>query len=117
MVQRLVAYNLRDGCRHQGPIDVSKFPDIEVPSFSKKVVCAKCGAPGPLIDVRPNWKEQPVMPTSFRLRVKGKFSNARPRDHFTRFTGCSGSIGQPSRSISGALLTRFPRGGVVSHVC
>ena len=37
-----------------------KFPDdIEVPSFAIKVVCAKCGARGRHIDVRPNWKEQP----------------------------------------------------------
>jgi hypothetical protein len=39
---------------------VSKFADdAEVPSFAKKVVCAKCGARGRHIDVRPNWKEQP----------------------------------------------------------
>jgi len=39
---------------------VSKFPDnVEVPSFGPKVVCAKCGARGRYIDVRPNWKEQP----------------------------------------------------------
>jgi hypothetical protein len=36
---------------------VSKFADdAEVPSFAKKVVCAKCGARGRHIDVRPNWK-------------------------------------------------------------
>jgi len=41
-------------------IDVSKFPDdVEVPSFAAKIVCAKCGARGRHIDVRPNWKEQP----------------------------------------------------------
>jgi hypothetical protein len=29
-------------------IDVSKYPDdIEVPSFGRKVVCAKCGAREP----------------------------------------------------------------------
>jgi len=39
---------------------VSKYPDdTEVPSFASKVVCAKCGARGSKIDVRPNWKEQP----------------------------------------------------------
>ena len=59
-VQRLVAYCLTPSCRHEGLIDVSKFADeIEVPSFARKVVCAKCGAFGPRLDVRPNWKEQP----------------------------------------------------------
>ena len=58
-VQRLVATCLNDACRHQGLIDVSKYPDdIEVPSFASKIVCAKCGARGRRIDVRPNWKEQ-----------------------------------------------------------
>jgi len=33
--------------------------DVEVPSFHSKAVCAKCGARGRHIDVRPNWKEQP----------------------------------------------------------
>jgi len=33
--------------------------DLEVPAFSKKIVCAKCRARGRHIDVRPNWKEPP----------------------------------------------------------
>jgi len=33
--------------------------DVEVPSFARKIVCAKCGARGRHIDVRPDWKEQP----------------------------------------------------------
>jgi hypothetical protein len=43
------------------PRDLSpQYPDdVEVPSFAAKVVCAKCGARGRHIDVRPNWKEQP----------------------------------------------------------
>ena len=42
----------------------SKFPDdAEVPAFARKVVCAKCGARGRRIDVRPNWKEQPTQPS------------------------------------------------------
>jgi hypothetical protein len=33
-VHHLVAFCLRDACRHQGLIDVSKYPDdTEVPSF------------------------------------------------------------------------------------
>jgi hypothetical protein len=59
-VQRLVAHCLNPSCRHEGLIDVSKFADdVEVPWFASRVVCAKCGARGRHIDVRPNWKEQP----------------------------------------------------------
>jgi hypothetical protein len=59
-VHHLVATCLRDGCRHQGLVDVSKFPDdVEVPWLASKIVCAKCVARGSKIDVRPNWKEQP----------------------------------------------------------
>jgi hypothetical protein len=42
---------------------VSGYPDvIEVQSFGKRAKCAKCGARGHRIDVRPNWPErdQPV---------------------------------------------------------
>ena len=57
-VQRLVAHCLNDACRHQALIDVAKYPDdTEVSWFAN--VCAKCGARGRHIDVRPNWKEQP----------------------------------------------------------
>jgi hypothetical protein len=60
-VQRLIASSLNPSCRHEALIDVSKYPEeTEVPSFTKKVVCAKCGARGRHIDVRPNWKEQPA---------------------------------------------------------
>jgi hypothetical protein len=59
-VQRLVATCLNDACRHQNLIDVSEYlDDTEVPSFAGKIVCAKGGARGRHIDVRPNWKEQP----------------------------------------------------------
>jgi hypothetical protein len=59
-VQRLIASCLNPSCRHSALIDVSKYPDdADVPSFASKVVCAKCGARGRQIDVRPNWKEQP----------------------------------------------------------
>jgi len=63
-VQRLVAYCIRDACRHEGLIDVSKYPDdVEVRWFAGKVVCAKCGARGRHIDVRPNRKEQSARPS------------------------------------------------------
>jgi hypothetical protein len=59
-VQRLVAYCLNPSCRHEGLIDVSSYsPETEIPYFSKKVVCAKCGGCGRHIELRPNWKGQP----------------------------------------------------------
>jgi hypothetical protein len=59
-VRNLIAYCQNDSCRHQALIDVSKYPgDTPVPWFGGKVVCAKCGARGRRIDVRPNWKEAP----------------------------------------------------------
>ena len=63
-VQNLVAFCLNDACRHTALIDVSSYPaDTEVPWFRSRVVCAKCGSRGNKIDVRPNWKEQPIGPS------------------------------------------------------
>jgi hypothetical protein len=60
-VHSLIASCLNPSCRHDGLIDVSSYPaDTEVPWFRTRVVCAKCGARGNRIDVRPNWKEQPT---------------------------------------------------------
>jgi hypothetical protein len=60
-VQRLIAHCLNPACRHEGLIDVARYADdVEVPYFATKVVCAKSGARGRRIDVRPNWKEQPT---------------------------------------------------------
>ena len=59
-VPRLIASCLNDACRHTALIDVSSYAaDTDLPSFAGKVGCAKCGARGRHIDVRPNWKEQP----------------------------------------------------------
>jgi hypothetical protein len=59
-VQHLVGFCHHDACRHSALIDVSKYPgDTPVPWFRSKVKCAKCGARGNRIDVRPNWKEAP----------------------------------------------------------
>jgi hypothetical protein len=59
-VRRLLASCLNDACRHTALVDVSSYPeDTEVPWFRTRVVCAKCGARGRHIDVRPNRKEQP----------------------------------------------------------
>jgi hypothetical protein len=63
-VQRLIASCLSDSCRHTALIDVFSYPaETEIPYFSTRVVCAKCGARGRQIDVRPNWKEQPERPS------------------------------------------------------
>ena len=44
-VRNLIAYCLNDACRHQALIDVSSYPaETEVPSFGRRVVCAKCGS-------------------------------------------------------------------------
>jgi hypothetical protein len=68
-VCHLIAYCLNDSCRHQALIDVSSYPgDTPVPWFGGKVVCAKCGARGRRIDVRPNWKEAPGMPENWQGR-------------------------------------------------
>ena len=58
-VHRLIASCLNDACRHQALIDVSSYAaDVEVPSFQRRAKCGKCG--GKLVDVRSNWKEQPI---------------------------------------------------------
>ena len=68
-VQNLIASCLNDACRHQALFDVSSYPaETEVPWFRTKVKCGKCGGRGNKIDVRPNWKEQPGMPTDWRGR-------------------------------------------------
>jgi hypothetical protein len=69
-VHRLVATCLNGACRHQGLIDVSKFAhDVEMPFFAAKVVCAKCGARGRHIDMRPNWKEQAERPSLSLFKI------------------------------------------------
>jgi hypothetical protein len=55
-VQNLIASCLNDACRHTALIDVSSYAaDTEVPSFGRRVVCAKCGGRGNKIDVRAVW--------------------------------------------------------------
>jgi transposase len=68
-VTHLIAFCHNDACRHQALIDVSKYPgDTPVLWFRSKVKCAKCGARGNRIDVRPNWKEKPSMVSDWRGR-------------------------------------------------
>ena len=60
-VQRLIACCVNPSCQHEGLIDVAKFADdVEVTLLAQKAKCAKCNACGPNLDVRPNWKEQPL---------------------------------------------------------
>jgi hypothetical protein len=59
-VKRPIASCLNDAAL----IDVSSYSaETEVPYFSRKVVCAKCGSRGNKIDVRPNRKEEPTQPS------------------------------------------------------
>jgi len=52
-VQHLVATCLKDACRHQGLIDVSKYPDNTCAlSFAAEIVCAKCGGRGCRLDLQ-----------------------------------------------------------------
>jgi hypothetical protein len=68
-IARSIATWANDACRHQAIIDVSSNPgDTPVPWFGTKVKCGKCGARGRRIDVRPNWKERPGMPTDWQGR-------------------------------------------------
>jgi hypothetical protein len=46
----------------------SYSPETEIAYFKRRVVCAKCGARGSKIDVRPNWKEAPGSDTDWRGR-------------------------------------------------
>jgi hypothetical protein len=47
--------------RHLAVFSADDYPDeVPVPSFQARMKCGKCGAVGRQIDVRPNWKEQPV---------------------------------------------------------
>ena len=67
-VQKLIASCLNDACRHTALIEVWSYPAAtEIMYFKRRVVCAKCGARGNRIDVRPNWREQPPMPTKLRF--------------------------------------------------
>jgi hypothetical protein len=53
-VKRLIASCLNDACRHTALIEVWSYPaETEIPYFRRHVVCAKCGARGNKIDVRP----------------------------------------------------------------
>jgi hypothetical protein len=63
-VDRLLVWCLR--CQHEALIDVSSDrADMTVASFIPRMKCTQCG--GKRVDVRPNWKEQPEMPTKRRF--------------------------------------------------
>jgi hypothetical protein len=67
-VQNLIAFCLNDACRHSGTdrrVELSGR-DRGAVGFKSRVKCGKCGGRGNKIDVRPNWKEQPVLLTKLR---------------------------------------------------
>jgi hypothetical protein len=70
-VHHLIAFSNNDACRHTALIDVSGYPNVgEVPPFQRRAKCGKCG--GKRVNVRPNWKEQPVRPTKLDYRWSSK---------------------------------------------
>jgi hypothetical protein len=51
-VQRLIASCLNPSCRHEALIEVFSYPaETEIPYFSRRIVCATCGARERHIDV------------------------------------------------------------------
>jgi hypothetical protein len=64
-VRGLLVTCLDPHCHHEVTMSVDDYADeIEVPSFAPRIVCSKCGGK---VDVRPNWKEMPVMPPKVRF--------------------------------------------------
>jgi hypothetical protein len=64
-VRGLTVYCLNHACQHRPGIRVDDYPDeVEVPSFGLRMKCSKCRARR----VRPNWKEAPGMPESWKGR-------------------------------------------------
>jgi hypothetical protein len=60
-VRGLTISCLNPKCRHEAIFSADDYADeIEVPSFAPRMECSKCGSKS--VDVRPNWKEMPVMP-------------------------------------------------------
>ena len=58
-VRGLAVKCLQPACLHAATLSVDDYPDdMLVQDFAKRMVCAKCGARGRHIDVRPNWLEQ-----------------------------------------------------------
>jgi hypothetical protein len=52
---------LNPACRHEITFNADDYAsDIEVSWFNSRIICAKCAGK---VKVRPNWKDQPVMPT------------------------------------------------------
>jgi hypothetical protein len=59
-VRGLLVCCVNSQCRHEATLGVDDHADeIELPSFAPRMVCNKCGGK---VDVRPNWKEMPIMP-------------------------------------------------------
>ena len=55
----LAVYCINPLCRHQSVFSADDYPDeVPVPSFRARMKGGKCD--GEKVDVRPNWKEQPL---------------------------------------------------------
>jgi hypothetical protein len=62
-VRGLAVHCLSAECRHEAVFSADDYPDeVEVPSFQSRMRCSACGSKD--LDVRPNWKEQPVQMSS-----------------------------------------------------
>src|SRR5262245_66101941 len=62
-VHRLIAYCLNPACRHSARTDIASYP-AETAELQRRAKCNMCG--GRSVDVRPNWKEQPVKRSDHR---------------------------------------------------
>jgi hypothetical protein len=63
-VRGLLLVCLDPNCRHEATMSVDDYADeVELPSFAPRMVCSNCGGK---VEVRPNWKEMPVMPPKLR---------------------------------------------------
>jgi hypothetical protein len=58
-VRGLAVRCLNKECGHEAVYSAKDYPDdVEVVSFQSRMTCSECG--GENVEVRPNWKEQPV---------------------------------------------------------
>jgi hypothetical protein len=72
-VRGLAVHCLSQNCRHEVVFSAADYPDeVEVASFQSRMKCNECW--GKNVDVRPNWKEQPV-----QIRERRSLASRFPR--------------------------------------